>query len=382
MSTLIEKHCSVCKKNKQIFLFTDVDRTFTVCNICRSYTKSRYPIKQCSICGINARYAINSNSNDRRCKAHKDINMFDVTHKKCTHDGCKKIPVFNNPGELLGVFCFDHKLPGMVDVKNKNCTHEGCKKRPNYGYVGQSSTYCFKHKMIGMYTDSKRICIFSEESDCKETATYGIKEPLHCEYHIQPKEICLLIQECKGCHRTDVILDLDGLCLLFCRPNELYQVIKREKKYENLTLKYLDKYIDKEYHPIDDHVIDSFCNRKRPDRVYDCGTHFVVIEVDENQHKGYNKSNNCELVRMHQIYESLGMHCTFLRFNPNNFRVGGKLSKINLQVRLDTLKRWVEWCIKTVPIEDKNMVQYKFLFYDEYEEADMGFIVLDDFELY
>jgi very-short-patch-repair endonuclease len=36
-----------------------------------------------------------------------------------------------------------------------------------------------------------------------------------------------------------------------------------------------------------DQVIDSKCGLERPDFLFDCNTHFVVLEVDEGQHRHY-----------------------------------------------------------------------------------------------
>jgi hypothetical protein len=231
-----------------------------------------------------------------------------------------------------------------------------------------------------MFKKPKTVC---DGDDCKEMATYGIIDPKHCEDHKTSEEICLLVQKCKGCDREKEILNKDGLCLTYCKPNEIFQEQKREKKWEKLTLSYLDKYVNLPIKivPADDMVIDSFCNKRRPDRVYDCGTHFVVVEIDENQHKGYSKEDNCELVRMHQIYEAVGMHTVFLRFNPNNFRVEGKLQKVNMQKRLELLTKWVEKCVKTLPVDEHNKVQYKFLYYDEFDQTDISFKILNDLEI-
>lgn len=54
----------------------------------------------------------------------------------------------------------------------------------------------------------------------------------------------------------------------------------------------------------------------RPDFLFDCGTHFVVLEVDENAHAGYT----CELARMVNITSTLGMSTVFVRYNPDGYK--------------------------------------------------------------
>ena len=95
-----------------------------------------------------------------------------------------------------------------------------------------------------------------------------------------------------------------------------------------MVLKYLDSEINKEiadedtFGFQDDKRIKNECDiLNRPDRMYDCKTHFVIVEVDENQHKG--KRSSCsrgeagELARMNNIQVATGMNCIFLRFNPD-----------------------------------------------------------------
>jgi hypothetical protein len=56
--------------------------------------------------------------------------------------------------------------------------------------------------------------------------------------------------------------------------------------------------------------------RSRPDFVFDAGTHFVVLEVDEHQHQNYV----CESARMVNITSVLGLPTVFVRFNPDRYK--------------------------------------------------------------
>ena len=49
----------------------------------------------------------------------------------------------------------------------------------------------------------------------------------------------------------------------------------------------------------------------------DCNTHFIVVEIDEGQHKQYTKE--CEFSRMSNIYLANGLPTLFIRFNPDDF---------------------------------------------------------------
>jgi very-short-patch-repair endonuclease len=53
--------------------------------------------------------------------------------------------------------------------------------------------------------------------------------------------------------------------------------------------------------------------------LYDCKTHYVVLEVDEEQHRG--KTYECDQKRMWEIAQSLGMPSIFIRYNPDKYKV-------------------------------------------------------------
>lgn len=97
-----------------------------------------------------------------------------------------------------------------------------------------------------------------------------------------------------------------------------------------LLLHYLDAN-EFEYISCDTIVEQGECFKYRPDFLIDCNTHFVVLEIDENQHK--DRADECETVRMMiNIFQSLGMPTKFIRYNPDKYRVN-KERKIHLSER-------------------------------------------------
>ena len=274
----------------------------------------------------------------------------------------------------------------MVDIKNKSCQTNGCKTRPSFGYINQIASHCSHHKLPLMFKNRKVIC---ETLDCNEISEYGKDEPVRCFTHRKENDICLLGQTCLNCKRENELCNKDQICLTYCRPSELDMTAKKIiKKKEALVLSYLDKNLKTDIKPIDDKIIDTSCVKRRPDRVYDCGTHFVVIEIDEFQHKSY--SNGCvydvktqELRRMVQIHEALStgmMPVIFLRFNPDNFKVAGKVIKINMQKRLETLDKWVYHCLNLEEKEEPPAIRIKHLFYDNYDETNAKFETIEEIE--
>jgi len=84
------------------------------------------------------------------------------------------------------------------------------------------------------------------------------------------------------------------LCI-YCEPNNftnfrLYKQNVIETLLKNKKIKILqsDKIIDK-----------GECGKERPDFLIDCGTHYIIIEVDEHQHQG--RACECEQIRMVKI---------------------------------------------------------------------------------
>jgi hypothetical protein len=76
----------------------------------------------------------------------------------------------------------------------------------------------------------------------------------------------------------------------------------------------------------------------RPDIVIDGGTHFVVVEVDEHQHKNYTENRDA---RMLSIQKALSLPTTFVRFNPDEYRTGDDSREANIQEREILLVSWV-----------------------------------------
>jgi hypothetical protein len=63
------------------------------------------------------------------------------------------------------------------------------------------------------------------------------------------------------------------------------------------------------------------CGKERPDRVLDFGDKIVIVECDEDQHKG--RQCLCEQARMVNIGQSFGgLPVYFIRFNPDEYKGG------------------------------------------------------------
>ena len=115
----------------------------------------------------------------------------------------------------------------------------------------------------------------------------------------------------------------------------------------------------------DSNVPVSECCKRRPDVYYDCYDHVVIVEVDENQHRGYLDS--CECKRLNEIVSSLAATAinpvTFIRYNPDQIRHNSEIVSISKAEReallLKTVKEELNSCA------DKYEIKLIQLFYDQ-----------------
>jgi hypothetical protein len=403
----IATHCGDCKEDDMIDIkhpkcircnnkqptFNKLNESIaTHCGDCKEVGMVDIKNKKCIRCN-NKRPNFNKPNETiaTHCGDCKEDDMIDIKHPKCIRCNNKR-PTFNKSSETIATHCGNCKEDDMVDIINKRCIIYNCNTHPSFGYCGQSPIYCATHRNNHpdknfLYTKPKRKCIGNDEEDCKSISEYGKTEPTHCLQHKAEDDIHLVAQKCTGCCNND-LLNKDGLCITYCAPNQLYQQVKQEKKKEKLVMNYLDKYVKLSniINIQDDKVVSTYCNHYRPDRVYDVGTHCIIIEVDEDQHKGKrascSKGEIGELSRMHEIQNAVGMNCIFLRFNPDTFKVNNKKQSINMNERLKLLVKWIEKCEGMKLEKDLEPVKYKYLFYDDWNETDTSFKEIDDTKLY
>ena len=124
-------------------------------------------------------------------------------------------------------------------------------------------------------------------------------------------------------------------------------------------------------------TIDNGCSRRRPDGFIECLTHSIIIEIDEDQHVGYETM--CDNKRTMQLFEDLGARpVIFIRLNPDSYKLDGKtikgcfsrsksgelkLIKKELSTRFNTLQETVEAAMSN-GVPDKELTHIK-LYYSE-----------------
>jgi len=151
---------------------------------------------------------------------------------------------------------------------------------------------------------------------------------------------------CNLRYRQSKTIKNQTLCS-YCNPTK--QIKTKEITVKKLLIKngYIENTDFKHDRPCNN---TNECNKYRPDFVFDCNSYFVVLEVDEFQHKYYD--SQCELTRMNNICFNLSLPCIFIRYNPDKeYTTKTKHSKL-----LKKLKEYLNYNID-------EAIKIDYLFY-------------------
>jgi hypothetical protein len=260
---------------------------------------------------------------DKHCKLHKQEKMRDVKNPICLFTDCNIQPIYGFPGEKRK-YCKIHKLEHMVS-KNESCLFIGCDTRPSFGFPGQKAEYCKIHKLEHMVSRNPS-CLFT---DCNTQPYFGFpgQKPIYCNSHKLNKMIDVIHPKCTSCGLFRVKKINKYLCY-YCNPDKT----KTRKLKETIVKELLEKQGYEFIH--DKQVSNEYCNKYRPDFVFNCGEYFVVLECDEEAHKHYDK--DCEIVRMNNISMDLKKPTLFIRYNPD---LTGVRKQKKHQVLIETLEK-------------------------------------------
>ena len=353
-----KQNCTQCKRLLDPNVFFYNDKNHTTCFSCSKKRINKQNI--CEVCGIRARYNYSEKIFGISCKKHSKPDMVDIKNPKCIV--CKKTrPSYNYQGETKATHCKACSLPDMVDIKHPKCIV--CKKRANYGIPCNSPIMCYLHKKEEMIKGPNSYC---RKKDCKNKAIYGIKLPIHCESHKVDNDINLVERKCSNCGVIDVLIN--GLCVNICVNMNIDNIYKKNQKVkEKRVLKILSSEIGipTSYNE----RVDWNCGGKNSEEkeiVYDCGTHQIHIEVDENKHKNYCKLG--EVNRMRNIYHNEGgIPILFIRYNPDSFiGIDGKKVNLSQARREELLIKWVKYYMENKP---EYFLSVKYLFYDGHSDG-------------
>ena len=249
------------------------------------------------------------------CATHRSPEMVNVRERRCAHEGCWRKPIYNLPNETRGIFCREHKTDEMVDVLSLRCGHDGCFKRGNFNFEGKPPRFCGSHKEQGMIDVKTPKCA---AEGCRTVPVFNIKgqkRGLFCSAHKTGDMVDVKNPRCNT-PLCDIILP--GSSTGYCARCTAYMFPDRPSRFKTRELK-LKEYLETQYTDKtivhDKHVE---CHRYRPDFVFDMGSHTIVIELDENQHRAYDTS--CDNKRLMSIFHGLSSRpMIMIRFNPDKY---------------------------------------------------------------
>lgn len=243
------------------------------------------------------------------CKKHKLQGMVSISGSRCKK--CGKQAIFNLEGEYKGKFCYDCKTVDMVDVVNKKC--DQCHKSATFGFLFSSLDRCSDHKTFNMVPSGQRFpkCLTCHVKDAYY-APPGMMSPDYCEDHAPRSYINIVEKPCSLCGLSYFIPEDQDLCQ-DCRGFSDPKIFHSKEIRIKNVLK--TNGIDITSH---DSKPKYACSQYRPDFVLDYGLFVIIVEVDENQHETYIE--NCENIRMYQLYQEFGgTPVFFIRYNPDDY---------------------------------------------------------------
>lgn len=259
--------------------------------------------------------------------------------KGCQEPNCSILyPTYNFEGEIRGLYCAEHALPNMINIKIDRCI------------------------------------------ECGKSAQYGdpiIKKKTHCSPCKLPSMVDLFKKPCEIC--GDYYLTKDSPYYPLCFKCYIYKNpdFKPPRNYKTKQFVISD-IIKKKYNDTYPMIFDKQLSGKyvenlyRPDIIINLPTHYLIVEVDENQHR----YNTCDLKRIFNIRHDLDKPLYIIRFNPDKYddinesmfrkdKNGKQLEirKIEFNKRMEVLINTIEFYLHKEEHETE-LVQFIYLYYD------------------
>jgi hypothetical protein len=321
-------------------------------------------------CNIRSSYNYENESKPIYCVSHKLNGMVSKNNYKCYHENCRVRPSHNYENEPNPIYCHKHKLENMVNIVSKKCNYIGCKLIPSFNFKNEiGRRFCYNHKLEGMVCKDNRIC---EYDGCNIRASFNFENEItrrFCYNHKLEYMVCRDNRKCKSnlCFGSRGNIKYNGYCT-YCFQNLFpddpltlqIHTKSKELKVRNYLFEEFEGFIHDE--PIWSGNCDC-THRRRIDFRKLIGNTLLCIEVDENQHKGYNKTD--EEIRYDDLYMLHSGKFIFIRFNPDKFKYNEKTLNPNINTRLLKLKYEIETQIQRIENDlNSDLLEITKLFYD------------------
>jgi hypothetical protein len=258
-------------------------------------------------------------------------------------------------------------IDGMIDIYHAKCV---CGRyQPSFNYLNMKPEYCKQCKKEGMIMIRKRLCI-----ECnKKQATYNLEgqKARFCNT-CKTDEMINVADKCKndGCIRSGNVKYkyYCTFCYQHLFPNDEAAKNIRKKTKENYVRDFLQENFGNFIHDIPLWTGNCDCShRRRIDFRKLIGNTLLCIEVDEHQHKRYNKTE--EEIRYDDLFMLHGGKFIFIRFNPDKFiNTLGTKKDPYMKRRMEYLEKEIITQTNRIQNEENTgLLEIVYLFYDDYE---------------
>jgi hypothetical protein len=291
---------------------------------------------------------------------------------------------FNIPSETRGIWCAECRPPHTIDVFHKKCQ---CGKH--------QASFCDKDTSIRKYCTSckpKDAESTGKKCQCGKVPVFGFpeKRAMYCKTCRIPGTVDLNHKKCltEFCEtRPNPKKECKGYCMrcfIHLYPDvEISRNYKvKERHVIDALLLQLKKYLENKYELSNDQIfrdkqIPGSCSKRRPDIMFDIGSHWICGENDEDCHKDYDTT--CENKRTMELYTDMGNRPMILiRFNCDKYiKKDGTIEKSLFRIckrtgmsiiadknkfneRIDTFAKMVSEYIIGQPPEKAITTEYLF----------------------
>lgn len=360
---MINLLCKSCYCGKARPTYNYEGKTASYCSLCKEEGMINVNDKVC-FCGTSKPTFNHKGLKADYCAKCKTGNMINVVNEPCKC-GKSTRPNFNYKG-LRPQYCSKCKLDDMIDISHARCK---CGEfQPSFNYENMRPEYCRKCKLDGMIFIRKRICIACNQKQ----ATYNL-EGLKARYcnTCKTEEMINVMDKCKNitCVRSGNVKYkyYCTFCYQHLFPDDEATKNIRVKTRENYVRDFLKEKFTGFVHDIPLWTGNCDCShRRRIDFRTLIGNTLLCIEVDENQHKRYDKKD--EEIRYDDLYMIHGGKFIFIRFNPDNFvNENGTSKKPCMKKRMEYLEKEINKQFDRINNEEnEELLEIFYLFYDGY----------------
>lgn len=284
----------------------------------------------------------------------KPADAVNVVSKPCSCEH-RKIPIYGLPGgrPRWCAQCPD-KPAEAVDVSNRRCACE-FRRQPAYGMPGGRAQWCAqcpdKPKEAVNVRGKKCACPLGTQ----KAPTFGMPgdRPRWCASCSPAGAVDVVNKMCMKCGIAQVKRKFD-MCAS-CDTKNKRPTRVRENRVANAF-----REAGVAWTAWNKQLTERACGLYRPDFVFDAGTHVVIVEVDEDQHKAYDPA--CENKRMMDVFNSFGgTRVVFIRWNPDKFEVDGVERRVPEKMRHAALVQELQRALATLPVHVLSIVR---MYYD------------------